>query len=108
MRSGAANNTANDGVPFVTTFHPRNLVARKIISRNFQILREDSTTNNIFNKPPLKAFRLAKNLKDLLVRSRLARNLQTNHQVLSLVMGPFVVHVPYQFIIHNYNTQRAC
>ena len=75
LKSGAAYNTANDGVPFVTAFHARNLVARKIISRNFQILREDSTTNNIFNKPPLKAFRLAKNLKDLLFRSRLAWNL---------------------------------
>ena len=50
--------------------HPSNLVAEKIISMNLQILREDSTTINIFNKPPLKAFRRAKNLKDLLVRSR--------------------------------------
>ena len=76
MRSGAANNAANDRVPVGTTFHPRNLVAVKIISRNFQILREDCTTSNIFNKPPLKAFRRAKTLKDLLVRSNLARNLQ--------------------------------
>ena len=54
MKSGAANNAANDRVPVGTTFHSRNLVAVKIISRNFQILREDSTTSNIFNKPPLK------------------------------------------------------
>ena len=42
---------------------------------NFRILREDSRTSKIFNKPPLKAFRRAKNLKDLLVRSSLPRNL---------------------------------
>ena len=46
--------------------HPSNLVAEKIISRNFQILREDGTTRNIFTKPPLK---------DLLVRSSLPRDL---------------------------------
>ena len=62
-------------VPFVTTFHPSNLVVEKIISRNFRILREDSRTSKIFNKPPLKAFRRAKNLKDLLVRNSLPRNL---------------------------------
>ena len=45
-----------------------------IILRNFRILHEDSTTANIFNKPPLKAFRRAKNLKDLLVRSSLPQN----------------------------------
>ena len=75
LKSDAANNIAKDGVPFVTTFHPSNLVVEKIISRNFQILREDSRTSRIFNKPPLKAFRRAKNLKDLLVRNSLPRNL---------------------------------
>ena len=50
---------------------PSNLAAEKIISRNFRILREDSKIRNIFNKPPLKAFRHAENLKDLLVRSSL-------------------------------------
>ena len=75
LKSDAASNIKNDRVPFVTTFHPSNLVAEKIISRNFRILREDSTTRNIFNKPSLKAFRRAKNLKDLLVRSSLPRDL---------------------------------
>ena len=75
LKSDAANNIAKDRVPFVTTFQPSNLVVEKIISRNFQILREDSRTSKIFNKPPLKAFRRAKNLKDLLVRNSLPRNL---------------------------------
>ena len=54
---------------------PYHRKTRKIVSRNFRILPEDSTTRNIFNKPQLKAFRRAKNLKDLLVRSSLPRNL---------------------------------
>ena len=75
LKSDAANNIANDRDPFVAIFHPSNLVARKIILRNFWVFREDSTTSNIFNKLPLKAFRCAKNLKGLLVRSSLPRNL---------------------------------
>ena len=49
LKSDAASNITNDRVPFVTAFHPSNLVAEKIISRNFRILREDSTTRNISN-----------------------------------------------------------
>ena len=72
--SVTANNIAKDRVPFVTTFLPSNVVVKKIISRNFRILSEDSRTSKIFNKPPLKAFRRAKNLKDLLVRNSLPQN----------------------------------
>ena len=78
LESNAGNNTANDRVPLVTTFHPMNLDDCKIISRNFRILHDDITTNNILRKPPPKAFRRAKNLKHLLVRSSLPRNLP-NH-----------------------------
>ena len=69
LQSDASNNNANERVPSVNTFHPMNLDAGKIISTNFRILRDDSTTNNIFNKPLPRAFRRTKNLKDLLVRS---------------------------------------
>ena len=75
LKNDAANNIAKDRVPFVTTFHPSHLVVEKIISRNFRILREDSRTSRIFNKPTLKAFRRGKNLNDLLVRNSLPRNL---------------------------------
>ena len=75
LKSDAANNIAKDRVPFVTTFHPINRVFEKIISRNFRILCEDSRTSKISDKPPLKAFRRAKNLKDLLVRISLPRDL---------------------------------
>ena len=69
LKSDAANNNANERVPSVSTFHPMNLDASKIISTNFRILRDDSTTNNIFDKPLPRAFRRTKNLKYLLVRS---------------------------------------
>ena len=52
-----------------------NLDASKIISRNFRSPRVDSTTRNILNKLPLKAYRRSRNLRDLLVRSSLPRNL---------------------------------
>ena len=77
LESNTGNNTANDRVPLVTTFHPINLDACKIISRNYRILHDDITTNNILRKPPLKAFRRAKNRKDLLVRSSQPRNHRT-------------------------------
>ena len=75
LKSVAANNIPKDRVPFVTTFLPSNLVVKKIISKNFRILCEDNRTSKMFNKSPLKAFRRAKNLKDLLVRNSLPRNL---------------------------------
>ena len=71
LENNAGNNIANDRAALVTTFHPMNQDACKIISGNFKILHDDSMTNNIFRKPPLMAFRRAKNLKDLLVRSSL-------------------------------------
>ena len=81
LKCDAASNITNDRVSLVTNLHHSNLVAQKTISRNFQIVCEDSMTRNIFNKPPLKAFRHAKNLKDLLVS--LPQNLP------ALVTGPF-------------------
>ena len=47
LKSDAANNNANERVPSVNTFHLMNLDSGKIISTNFRILRDDSTTNNI-------------------------------------------------------------
>ena len=70
LENNAGNNTTNDRVPLVTTFHPMNQDACKIISGNFRILHDDSTTNNIFRKPPLK---------EVLIRSSLPHD-PPNHQ----------------------------
>lgn len=50
---------------------------KSCITRNFRTLCENSTASNIFNKPPLKAFRRAKNLKE----AAYLEHFQTNHQV---------------------------
>ena len=58
---------------------------------------EDSTTSNLFNKPPLKAFRRTKNLNDLLVRSSLPRNLP--HQSPGRIVSCTCPHVNSSSII---------
>ena len=75
-----------------------NLDASKVISRNFRSLRDDSTTRNILNKLPLKAYGRSKNLRDLLVRSSLPRNLPNQPT------GAFpclLLMSPCQFIYHK-------
>ena len=64
-----ANQTGTNRVPMVTTYHPKNAPVCKILSRNYNILTNDDSTSVIISQPPLKAFRRAKNLRDLLVHS---------------------------------------
>ena len=68
-----SNPTAVDQPPLVTfiTYHPKNIAVCNILLRNHTILRDDDSTMVTFDKPPLKAFRRAKNLKDLVVHSSL-------------------------------------
>ncbi|KAL9989357.1 hypothetical protein ACROYT_G003898 [Oculina patagonica] len=61
------NQTATNRVPMVTTYHPKNTPVSNILSRNHNILADDDSTKLIFSQPPLKAYRRAKNLRDLLV-----------------------------------------
>ena len=64
-----ANQTGTKRVPMVATYHPKNTPVCKILSRNYNILTNDDSTRVIFSQPPLKAYRRAKNLRDLLVHS---------------------------------------
>ena len=59
------NQTGTNRVPMVTTYHPKNAPVCKILSRNYNILANDDSTSVIFSQPPLKAYRRAKNLRDL-------------------------------------------
>ena len=52
LAGGSPNQTGTNRVPMVTTYHPKN-----------------DSTKVIFSQPPLKAYRRAKNLRDLLVHS---------------------------------------
>ena len=63
------NQTGTNRVPMVTTYHPKNTPVCTILSRNYNILTNDNSTRVIFSQPPLKAYRRAKNLRDLLVHS---------------------------------------
>ena len=64
-----ANQTGTNRVPMVTTYHPKNTPVCKILSRNYNILTYGDSTRVIFSQPPLKAYRRAKNLRDLLVHN---------------------------------------
>ncbi|GFR63248.1 hypothetical protein ElyMa_005478800 [Elysia marginata] len=56
----------------IMTYHPHNLVARKIVLNNLSILQADPVAREIFDKPPLVVYRRAKNIRDMLVRSRIS------------------------------------
>ena len=71
--------TATNRVPIVTTYHPRNTSVCNVLQRNFNILENDECTQVIFSQPQLKAYRRAKNLKDLLVHSNLPSDNPPHH-----------------------------
>ena len=66
---------ADDKTPLILTFHPFNYKVRDVISRNFQILKNDPETSAIFTDNPLISFRRNKNIRDNLVCSALRQNL---------------------------------
>ena len=73
-RDARNRTTATKRVPIVTTYHPKNTYVCNILQRSFNILENDECTQVIFPQPPLKAYRRAKDLKDLLVHSNLPSN----------------------------------
>ncbi|GFR74522.1 hypothetical protein ElyMa_005756200 [Elysia marginata] len=54
------------------TYHPHNLSARKIVLNNLSILQADPDAREVFDEPPLVVYRRAKNIRDMLVRSRIS------------------------------------
>ncbi|GFR81867.1 hypothetical protein ElyMa_004081700 [Elysia marginata] len=56
----------------IMTYHPHNLVARKIVLNNLSILQADPDAREVFDEPPLVVYRRAKNIRDMLVRSRIS------------------------------------
>ena len=61
-----ANQTATNRVPMVTTYHPKHSPS-ETLRRNHNILADDDSAKLIYSQPPLKAYRQAKNLTDMLV-----------------------------------------
>ena len=63
---------AQPTIPLVLTYHPTNALVKNIMTRNFQLLRDDPDTRDIYHQVRvLFAYRRDKNLRDSLVRSHL-------------------------------------
>ena len=62
---------SEDRVVAVIPYHPHNIPICRILHENFHLLHQDPELKQIFPKPPLIAFQRNKNLRDLLVRSKL-------------------------------------
>ena len=63
---------AQPTIPLVLTYHPTNALVKNIMTRNFNLLRDDPDTRDIYQPVGvLCAYRREKNLRDSLVRSHL-------------------------------------
>ena len=58
-------------VPFILTHHPTNYLVRKIISDNWGVLSHSDLCQKALPKTPLYGTRRSKNLKDILIKSKL-------------------------------------
>jgi hypothetical protein len=66
--------TVSNKIPFVTTYHPSTSEVVKILKENWSILKQDPETSCLFEGGMLLSQRKNKNLKDLLVRTRLNKD----------------------------------
>ena len=65
------NQEREDRVPLVTTYHPALSSMMKVVQKLHPILKSTEEHRKVFPEPPFIAFRRCKNLKDILVRSKL-------------------------------------
>ena len=59
-----------NGVPLVVTYNPNFKNLRVLIRKNFQFLYADAETKRVFTAAPFVSFRSVRNLKSVLVRSK--------------------------------------
>ena len=71
LTNPVTNVADNNQIPLVLTFHPFNFNIRDIISKNFDILKNDPETSSIFSNNSLVSFRHIKNIRETLVHSNL-------------------------------------
>ena len=62
-----------DIIVFPITYHPTNMEVVEVMKRNFMILKNDDEVGDVFQQPPMVAYRRGKNLRDYLVYSKLKR-----------------------------------
>ena len=68
----------SDRTKLILPYHPHSILAKNIILKNFSILKSDPHLGHLFQQNPLIVFRRERNLRDLLVRSRLPHNITTS------------------------------
>ena len=61
----------NDRVPMVTTYHPALRDLNGILRKHLPILHANKRLADVFKDPPMASFRRPRNLKDMVVRTRL-------------------------------------
>jgi hypothetical protein len=63
--------TENDRPILAITFHPHTLPICRIIRSNWHLLSKSPTVSQIYDKPPLIAYKRDRNLRDMLIHSSL-------------------------------------
>ena len=63
--------TESNRVPLVTTYHPVLKDLNNILRKNLPILHKNEKMAKVFKEPPMVSFRRPRNLKDMVVRTRL-------------------------------------
>ena len=58
-------------IPMVVTYNPDLPPVRRIVNQGWKLLHEDERLRKVFKNRPIIGYRKPKNLKDLLVRSKL-------------------------------------
>ncbi|XP_071177436.1 uncharacterized protein [Mytilus edulis] len=66
--------TRADRIPFVVTFHPDLTNISSSIRKHWRLIENDSSLKEIFPSPPVIAYRRPKNLKDILVTSKVKKH----------------------------------
>lgn len=64
-------NNNSSRVPLVTTYHPVLKNLNGVLKKNLPILHSNKRMVEVFKEPPMAAFRRPRNLKDMVVRTRL-------------------------------------
>jgi len=62
--------SSNHRLPFVTEYHPSVYKVQNILKKHWNILQEDNTS--LFQEPPLLSLRRGRNIKDILVHTKLS------------------------------------
>ena len=94
----------NDGqsnrevIPLILTYNPINHHVKNILSRNFDLLKSDPETKELFdNSRVLGAYRRDTNLRDSLVSS----NLQSGAERKCKTLQPHGINIDFNFICAN-------